>query len=59
MAKLITVDRARLERSRRKMEKVLAKDPSWQETQKAIKRYMAKEKARRDAEYKKSKRGAV
>lgn len=59
MAKLITVDRARLARSLRKMEKVLAKDPSWQMTQKEIKRYMAKEKARRDAEYKKSKRGAV
>lgn len=59
MAKLITVDRVKVERSCRKMEKLLAKDPSWWETQKEIKRYMATEKARRDAEYKKSKKGAV
>jgi len=59
MAKLITVDRVQLERSCRKMKKLLAKDPSWQETQKEIKRYGAREKARRDAEYRKSRKGAV
>lgn len=59
MAKLITVDRARLDRARREMERVLEKDPNWQATWKEIKRYMTREKARRNAEYKKSRRGAL
>ncbi len=49
MAKLIAVDRSRLEASHRKLEKLLAKDPRWQEEKQEMERQAAEEKARRDA----------
>lgn len=51
MGKLIVVSRDRVEASHRRLEKLLAKDPRWQEEKKEWERWEAEEKARRDAEY--------
>lgn len=51
MAKLIVVTREELEASHRKLEKLFAKDPWWQEEKARLERDEAEEKKRRDAEY--------
>jgi hypothetical protein len=51
MAKLIVVTRAELKAAQLKLEKLLAKDPRWQELKRERERSIAEEKARRDAEW--------
>lgn len=51
MAKLVYVPREKIEKGRRKLERLLAKDEFWQEEHKRIKKFEAEEKTRRDAEY--------
>lgn len=51
MPKLIVVTRERLEAAHRKLEKLLAKDPHWQQEKRRMKLCMDQEKARCDAEW--------
>lgn len=51
MTKLVYVPREQIEKGRRKLERLLAKDEFWQEEYERIKKFEADEKARRDAEY--------
>ena len=51
MAKLIVVTRQQAEAGRSRLEKLMAKDPHWQEEKQEMERRVAEEKARRDAEF--------
>ena len=51
MAKLVYVSRKKIKKGRRKMEKMLAKDKTWQDELKRIKQFEVEEKVRRDAEH--------